>query len=513
MAAPTVRPDVAQGKPSMSTGEHDYDSAVAEAPEAPPEPPKPKLDLDVQITDAGPCKKHLKVAIARSDIDRQFQDSLGEVRKDAQVPGFRPGRAPKSLVERRFRKEVSGQVKSALLMTCLEQLDEDYKLNPIAQPELDVAAIELPDEGPMRFEMDVEVQPDIVLPPYKALAVKRPVRDITDADVEAQQRTFLERYAQLVPKTAGGAEVGDFVTADLTFHKDGVTLNQAKEIQFRLQPELRFQDGRVPNLADTLAGANPGQAREAEALIGTASPDPALRGQAIRVTFHVHDLKQLRLPAVDEAFLRGIGFDTQEELSVALRGVLERRLQFQQRQAIRREILEQLLKETSFDLPADLVKRQELSTLRRQVAEMRQAGSSDAEIRAREAEVRANAHESTLQSLKEFFLLSKIADAEGVKVEEEDLEQEIEVIASRTDETPRRVRARIEKEGLAEQLAAQILERKTIDRILEYVKYEEVPLPEERAVETLDQSASAEVNPAAEPATQGEPGATAAQSD
>ena len=100
---------------------------------------------------------------------------------------------------------------------------------------------------------------------------------------------------------------------------------------------------------------------------------------------------------------------------------------------------------------------------------MRQAGLTDAEIRAREAEIRANAHETTLRSLKEFFLLSKIAEAEGIKVEDEDLEQEIEAIAARTDESPRRVRARIEKEGLAEALATQILERKAIDRILEYV--------------------------------------------
>ena len=290
------------------------------------------------------------------------------------------------------------------------------------------------------------------------------------------------------------------MTADLAFHRDGIALNEAKEIQFRLQPELRFQDGRVPKLAEVLAGAKPGDVREAEAQIGSASADPALRGRTIRVTFTVHDLKMLRLPEVDAAFLRGIGFDSQEELTDALRGVLERRVHFQQRQAVRREILDQLMKEANFDLPADLVSRQEKSTLRRQVQEMRQGGMSDSEIRAREAEVRANAHESTLQSLKEFFLLSKIAEAEGLKVEDDDLEHEIAAIAARTDETPRRVRARIEKEGLAEGIASQILERKTIDRILEFVRYEEIPLQEERAVETLDQSAGLAV---AEPEAEG----------
>ncbi len=462
--------------------------------------PKRKLDLDVQISDAGPCKKHLKVAIARSEVDRQFEESLGSVKKEAAVPGFRPGRAPRSLVQKRFRKEVAGQVKSALLMATLEQIDEDYKLNPIAQPNLDMEAITIPDEGPMTFEMDVEVQPDFPLPAYKALTVKRPVRIIGDADVEAQMRTFLERYAQLVPKLEGGAAIGDHVTADLNFHKDGIGLNQAKEIQFRLQPELRFQDGSVPDLAGALVGAKPGESREAKALVGTASPDPALRGQSIGVTIQVHDLKTLRLPELDAAFLDSIGFETEEELRVALREVLERRVAFQQRQAVRRQIVEQLAAETPFDLPADLVARQERTTMRRQVEEMRGAGMSEAEIRAREAEIRANAHESTLQSLKEFFLLSKIADAEEIKVEDEDVEAEIYSIAARTDETPRRVRSRIEKEGLGEGLASQILERKTIDRILEFTKIEDVaPEAEAQAVETLDESAvpaAAEEEPA-----------------
>jgi trigger factor len=95
-----------------------------------------------------------------------------------------------------------------------------------------------------------------------------------------------------------------------------------------------------------------------------------------------------------------------------------------------------------------------------------------------------------LRSLKEFFLLSKIAEAEGLKVEEDDLEDEIELIAARSDESTRRVRARVEKEGLADALATQILERKALDRILDYVKFEDVELVEAPAVETLDQSST-----------------------
>ena len=106
-----------------------------------------------------------------------------------------------------------------------------------------------------------------------------------------------------MPKLEGGAEVGDYITADLQFHRDGQVLNEAKEIQFRLQPELRFQDGHVPDVAKALTGVRPGESRETDAKIGSGSADPSLRGQTIRVTFQVHDLKRLRMPEVDAAFL------------------------------------------------------------------------------------------------------------------------------------------------------------------------------------------------------------------
>jgi trigger factor len=470
----------------------DADEATAVSTSTTDEPEaKAKLDLSVEITDSGPCKKHLKVAIAPSDIKRQFEESLGSVKREAAVPGFRPGRAPKTLIQKRFRKEVEGQVKSTLLMAALEQVDEEYKLNPISQPQLDVEAIAIPDDGPMQFEMDVEVQPDFSLPNYSGLTVKRYKAEITDVAVEAQVKSFLERYAQLVPKLGAAAEIGDYVTADLRFHMGGIVLNEVKEIQFRLQPELRFQDGRVPDLAGALVGAKPGDVRDADAEVGMSSPDPALRGKDIRVTFTIHDLKTLRMPEVNQAFLHGIGFDSMDELKDALKEVLERRHAYQRREAQRREILDQLVSQVPFDLPSDLVARQEKTTIRNQVAQMRQSGLSDAQIRAREAEIRANAHASTLRSLQEFFILAKIAEAEGIKVEDDDLDAEVESIAARTDETARRVRARIEKEGLADAVASQILERKAIDRILESVKYEDAVLAEEKDVATLEQTAAA----------------------
>ena len=201
---------------------------------------------------------------------------------------------------------------------------------------------------------------------------------------------------------------------------------------------------------------------------------PSLRGATITVQVRVNDLKRLRLPELNQEFLDSLEFESVEISTAggaAQPGAPDRA---EQRQSIRAQIVEALLRETPFELPADLVSREEKNTIGRLVAQLKQGGMSDNEIDARAAEIRANAHETTLRTLKEFLLLAKIADAEEIRVEDEDMALEIQMIAERTEESVRRVRARIEKEGGAEALATQILERKVIDRILETAQIEDV---------------------------------------
>jgi len=477
----------------MNTDETESEASVSVTDE-PESAPKVKLEIEVAITAAGPCKKHLKITIPHSEIERQYEQSLETVLRDAMVPGFRQGRAPRQLVVKRFRKQVANQVKSTLLMSALEQIDNEHHLDPIVQPRLDIDAIELPEKGPMSFEMDVEVRPQFDVPNYKGLKVQRPIVEITEKDVDDQLTRQLERHGQIVPKLEGAAEVGDYLTADLVFMRpDGRPMNEAKEIQFRLQSELRFQNGTIPDVASKLVGAKPGDTRKVEARLGSAVEDPVLRGAAIGVEIRINDLKQIRLPEVNPAFLNSINFESLAQMREAVRDALKRRNHSEQRQAIRRQIMDFLLRKAPFDLPADLVSREEKSTVNRLVAQLKQEGMSDTQIRASEAQIRANAHESTLRSLKEFLLLVKIADAEGIKVEEEDLALEIEAIAERTDESVRRVRARVEKEGGADSLTTQILERRVIDRILEDIEIEDVVIKAEPAgeVETLDHTATA----------------------
>src|SRR5689334_21830271 len=178
--------------------EEDKDSAVA-VENGDEETAKEKLELDVKVASPSACERHVTVTIARPDIDRYFDNAFGEMMPTAAVPGFRIGRAPRKVVEHRFRDEVSDQVKSALLLDSLEQISEEQRFTAISEPNFDLEAVEVPKEGPMTFEFTIEVRPEFDLPKWKGLQLKRPLRDFTEDDVNNQLEQMLARYGQLVP--------------------------------------------------------------------------------------------------------------------------------------------------------------------------------------------------------------------------------------------------------------------------------------------------------------------------
>src|SRR3954466_8347578 len=215
------------------------------------------LELDVQVTSPSACERHVTVTISRADIDRYFDDAFGEMMPAAAVPGFRIGRAPRKVVEHRFRDEVSDQVKSALLLDSLEQISEEQRFTAISEPNFDLEAVEVPKEGPMTFEFKIEVRPEFDMPKWKGLKLNRPVREFSDADINEQLEQMLARYGQLVPMEGEAAE-GDYISANITSIHDGKQLARESETVLRIRPTLSFRDTKLEGFAKLMKGAKEG---------------------------------------------------------------------------------------------------------------------------------------------------------------------------------------------------------------------------------------------------------------
>ena len=485
-----------------SVEEPENETAVAEAPAVDnesaadddgdmplPEGGSLKMSLDVEITESGPCLRHVVVKVPRADIDAVHDVAVGELSDSAEVPGFRKGHVPAGLIAKRFRRELADEVKQKLIVGSLEQLAEDHDLEPINEPNLDVDMIEIPEEGDFEYEFDVEVRPEFDLPDYKGLTIDRPVQEVTDEDVDAYLQQFLLQYAHFHDHD-GPAETGDTVVVDLAFTHGGETVRTIEEAILELRSLLRFQDAELEGFDELMAGVAAGEERTGEITVAAEADNVAMRGETLGVTFSVTAVKKTHLPELDAEFLDRLGVEDEDALKDALRGTLERQAEFGQRQNTRSQVLERITESADWDLPEELVTKQTENALRREILEMQQAGFTPQEIQARENEIRQHAISTTRQAIKEHFVLDRIAEEEELEVDGSDLDTEIQLMAMQSGENPRRLRARLIKSGMIENLEAQVRERKSIEVILEHAEFNDVegePLVRD-PVATIDQS-------------------------
>lgn len=459
-----------------------------------------RMDLRVEINNVGPCKKHIRVGIPRDAIDKLGDKLVDEYSDKVQVPGFRVGHVPGDLVRKRFRKELNEEVKQRILMQSLDQIGKDSKLEPISEPNLDLDAIEIPEEGDFEYEFEVEVRPEFDLPDYKHLKIKRPVRDVSDKDVADYANRFIDQYGKQIP-VERAVKPGDYVAIDIEFTHNGQPLTKIEDVSVRVRPTLRFQDAEITGFDKLLAGATADEVRETDLTVSLEADTVEMRNEKVHAKITVLDVKELESPNLDEEFLGRLGAKSVEDLNDQIRGMLDRQVKYEQRQSVRRQVIEKITESAKWDMPEELLRKQADNALRREILEMQQAGFTTPEIAARENELRQKSLSTTRRNLKEHFVLDRIAEEEKIEVTAEDINFEVTVMALQRGENPRRVRARLAKSGMLENLEAQIRERKAVDIILEAAEYEDTPLPApvDTAVEAIQRSVcNADVNAAEE---------------
>ncbi len=475
---------------SIKDEELSGDTAVAEAEGE----ETPSLSLEVEVAKPSPCERRIAVTISREDIDRYLDNAYSELMPTASVPGFRAGRAPRKIVEQKFKGDVVDQVKGSLLMDSLTQVSEEQDFAAISEPDLDLEAVEMPDEGPLTFEFNIEVRPEFDLPKWKGLKINRPVHEYSKEDIDAQVEQMLARYGQLVPADEAAVE-GDYLTANLVASHDGKEVASDEESVLRIRETLSFVDGQIEGFAKIAEGAKAGDKLSAKVTLTDNAPNVDLRGKEISLEIEVLEVKRLKLPELTEEFLQEIGnFEAEGDFRDAVQKNLERQLEHAQQQKARQQISELLAEAADWELPPALLKRQSVRELERATMEMQRSGFSEAEIRARENALRQNSKESTAASLKEHFILERIAEEEEVDVEEGDYDREIFLISMQSGESPRRVRAQLEKRGMMDVLRNQIIERKVMELVQAEAKFVDEPFdPPKQDVEAISFAAGGDL--------------------
>ncbi len=451
-----------------------------------------KLTLNVDVQEKSACERHIKIEVSREDVDFYFDREYNDLQQNQAIPGFRAGKAPRKMIEKRFRKDVQERVKNSLILDSLAQANEDQNITAISEPDFKLDAIVLPEEGPFVYEYELEVRPTFDIPNWKGIKLEKLTREFTAEDVDAAVRRIQTSYGHLEDKNEAAAN-GDYLITKLTFELDGKVLSQAEHETIRIRPTLSFHDCAIADFDKLVEGVVPGDVRKTKITLSNDVADENLRGKEIDATFEILEVKKLILPEVDAEFLQALGgFENVGDFRDVVLEELQRQMEHEQQQRARRQIAAQLTADANWELPPALLRRQQDREFQRAIYELQRSGFSDEQIVRQLNVLRRNSEASTAQALKEHFILESIAESEGIVDEQRDYDLEIMLIAAQSGESPRRVRSRIEKSGNMDVLRNQIIERKVINKIMESAEFTEVPYTLEAiSEEAIDRPVSA----------------------
>lgn len=444
-----------------------------------------KPEQTVKVEDAGPALKRISVELPESRIKEKIESMYVELRDDAVLPGFRRGRAPRRLLEKRFKSSMSGQLKSQLLSESYTQAIEDEGLDVIGEPDVkDIDKLEVPEKGAMKYVVEVEVAPKVELPAFDKIKVNKPVFEVTDADVDAEIEPYRERFGKPNTIEDGKSEEGDYLSTDVTVlagenaKDDAEKLLEAPDTYVRVTGKKRDYKGHVAgivvdDLGKLMKGKKPGDT-ETISMTGPAGHEnEKIKGQPITIKIAIKKIERID-PAPIEDLPGLMGVESVDDLKARIKQMLEQRHEQNQRADMHKQVAEYLTENVELELPKGVTGRQTARVLQRQQMELAYRGVPEDEIAQKIAEMREGSEEEAIRQLKLFFILDQAAKDLEVEVQENEINGRIAMMAYQQGRRPEKLRQEMHKRGQIEQLYLQVREQKVMDQIIEKASVTEV---------------------------------------
>ncbi|MFQ5806207.1 MAG: trigger factor, partial [Phycisphaerae bacterium] len=446
-----------------------------------------KQKVKVEVEDAATLRKKLAITVPAEVIAQHLEHNFKELRSDAIVPGFRKGRAPLRLVQKRFAADVRESVKTSILGQSFFAAVENTKFEVLGDPLFNIATaggeklmeidealehITLPESGDFSYACEIEIKPTFELPELKGIAVKMPKIKISKKHVDEQllrQRKIRGRYE---PLTKGKAKRDDQIIAKVRLSVDGNVIKEEDNVELGVRA-TRIDGILLDDLEKLFTGATPGDERSSECEIPDDYKRTDLRGQPGTFEFTIHEIKRLR-PITVKALVEQSGAESEAELRQFVRDSMEDERDRLVELAKKEQVLEYLLEKIPLELPDQLSARQTERAVLRKVIDLQQRGMPQSDIDAQIDELRTSAKEEVARSLKLDFILEKVAEQLEVTVTDEEVNTEIARIARLYNQRFDRVRDNLHSRGLLAQLAEQIRQDKCIALLLADAKLEEV---------------------------------------
>lgn len=434
--------------------------------------------MNVSVENLAPCKKLVRVEVEAKQVDEILDSITKDFQRQASLPGFRPGKAPRDMVLRKYEKDITEEAKRKLISDSYRKALDEKKLDVVGYP--DIEEIQFGRGQALQFAATVETAPEFELPDYKGLEVKKEARKVTDEDVQKaidalrqQQTDFktVERTAQL----------GDMTVVNYTGTSDGKPITDIAPTAKGLTEQKNFwveMDSKsfIPGFADQLVGAKAGDKRTVNVDFPADFVTKDLQGKKGTYEVEVVEVKEKVLPEVDDKFAQSFGAENVEKLREGVRRDLENELTYSQNRNIKNQLVGSLMSKVTFDLPESAVANETRNVVFDIVRENQKRGVSRELIEEEKDKIFSAASQGAKERVKVSFLLQKIAEKEGIKVSQEEVAQRIQAMAAMYQVPPEKFIKDLQKRNGFVEIYDQLANEKVVEFLQQNAKIEEVPV-------------------------------------
>ena len=404
------------------------------------------------------CRRELDLEIPADEVSKAMERVAKEFAKVARVPGFRPGKAPITLIRRRFADDIKGEVLQSLVPERVEKAVSEQKLTPVSQPK--VEQLDFNDGQPLKFRAVFEVLPEFELGNYKDLQLEMPVMDVVDEDVTKTLEDMRERAATFAPAEGRPVQDGDFVQLKLTGTPEG----EGEPLQAdSVLCHIGAEETMAP-FNENLRGVNIGDHKDFDVPYPADYPDAKLAGKTYHYSVDVLGIKTKKLPELNDDFAKDVSdATTLEELNKKIRQGLEHQRDHKQKDLLREKVLGEIVKLHDFPVPQSLVEHQMDVRLERVVRSLAQQGVDPRAVNIDWVSLRKRNEDRAKDDVKAELIVDRIATAENIDVTEEEVEHELQHLAGHSNESAEAIRARLTKQGTLDRIKAKLRSDKTLD--------------------------------------------------
>ncbi|MDP7008293.1 MAG: trigger factor [Phycisphaerales bacterium] len=441
----------------------------------------------ITLEEAGPARKRLCITVPADVVDGKLQESLGTLRNQTVLPGFRKGKVPASLLERRFGQSVREETRNSLISEAWKAAMEEHALKTLGEPEPvgDSTDVNVEEGKPLSFTLEVEVMPEFELPPFDNIELTRPVIDVTEEHIDEEIDRQKTRNGNL-EAVEGPVTEGDFLIGPASVVLDDADDVFYKTEETRIAVPAKDGGGQVlgvflEDLGKTVAQASQGD----ELTFSTIGSDEheleEVRGAKVVITFNI--VKAVRVVPLDsEALMQMFGLESEEMLKEQVKLALERRRDQDQATVLRQQAISSIADLVEMELPEKTSAQQADRDLQRLRTDLQSSGRyTEDEVETKVAEARSGSDEESRKRLKAFFILSKLAEHFHVTVSEGEVNTKIAEIAMQNGVRPDEMRNNLAKQGQLPQIQAVVREDKAADQLVAACTVKEIPVDQWQA--------------------------------